>query len=462
MVLRMSNERREGFTLVELAIVLGVIGVLSAGLWRLMTAGNQQSKDQVTAQQQLALIGAVKSYMADTTATGGQTILTAMDGTTATPKVLLLPATNTSLAACKASIPGHAALCSYLPPGFSAATTNPYGQTYPSFGILKDSNAAGTPAQSYSFMIAATGGTLIPDPDGGRISGLIGGDGGFVYTSSAICAAGWACGSMGAWTTKPATYGLAAAAGSVVSRTFVSAMLDNSYQWLARIPIPGDSPAFNENSMATDLFMGSTTSPGPYTIHMGNSGTTTGTSMIDLQNGYIKGAGANANPQINFSQSIANAKGFDTPLVQLNNKCSQLDAGGAGCPLTINIIDGDVGVGGQVTATKLYSSSDARLKTDIKPIGNALDDLMKINPVSFTFKAGGSRSLGVTAQNLETVYPQLVTESRGSKYVEYTGLIGPLIAAVQELKKQNDDLRSQLDQQKQREDHFERKLNKSP
>ena len=69
---------------------------------------------------------------------------------------------------------------------------------------------------------------------------------------------------------------------------------------------------------------------------------------------------------------------------------------------------------------------------------------MKLKPVSFTFKSNGKEGLGVIAQDLEKVYPQLVTKGEGMKSVNYEGLIGPLIGAVQELKNENDDLRQQL------------------
>ena len=48
----LTSKKLGGFTLIELAIVLGVVGVMAAGLWRLMSTSGQQTKDQATAQQQ--------------------------------------------------------------------------------------------------------------------------------------------------------------------------------------------------------------------------------------------------------------------------------------------------------------------------------------------------------------------------------------------------------------------------
>ncbi|NDC55706.1 MAG: prepilin-type N-terminal cleavage/methylation domain-containing protein, partial [Alphaproteobacteria bacterium] len=47
----MKNKHR-GFTLVELAIVVAIAGLLFAGLWRLMSSGSGQLTEQAAAQQQ--------------------------------------------------------------------------------------------------------------------------------------------------------------------------------------------------------------------------------------------------------------------------------------------------------------------------------------------------------------------------------------------------------------------------
>ena len=39
------TDKRRGFTLIELAIVLAVASLLFAGLWRLMASGNTQLRD---------------------------------------------------------------------------------------------------------------------------------------------------------------------------------------------------------------------------------------------------------------------------------------------------------------------------------------------------------------------------------------------------------------------------------
>lgn len=57
----------------------------------------------------------------------------------------------------------------------------------------------------------------------------------------------------------------------------------------------------------------------------------------------------------------------------------------------------------------LNQSSDARLKKDILPISNSLDKVMKMNPVSYHWKADdGHTHIGFLAQELDEVLPEVV------------------------------------------------------
>jgi len=80
------------------------------------------------------------------------------------------------------------------------------------------------------------------------------------------------------------------------------------------------------------------------------------------------------------------------------------------------------------------ASSDARLKTNIKPIENALGRMAEMQGVSFDWIKDGSHDMGVIAQEVQRVFPELVIEDEyGYLQVRYNGLIGALLAAVQEL-----------------------------
>ena len=85
-----------------------------------------------------------------------------------------------------------------------------------------------------------------------------------------------------------------------------------------------------------------------------------------------------------------------------------------------------------------YSSgapSDINLKDNIKPIGCALKKTAEIRGVSFNWKKCGAPAIGVIAQEVEAIFPELVTlEGDGYKTVKYDNMVGVLVEAVKELK----------------------------
>lgn len=97
------------------------------------------------------------------------------------------------------------------------------------------------------------------------------------------------------------------------------------------------------------------------------------------------------------------------------------------------------------------NTSDVRLKENISEIEYGVDDLMKITPVSFTWKGGDSShsKLGLIAQEVQNIMPEVVhvgTDENNTLGVYYSDLIPVTIKAIQEqqlainaLNKQNSD-----------------------
>jgi len=99
--------------------------------------------------------------------------------------------------------------------------------------------------------------------------------------------------------------------------------------------------------------------------------------------------------------------------------------------------------GSAVSAGSFLYSSDKSLKTNIVPIPNALERLQQLNGVSFNWKTTGRADDGLIAQDVEKVFPELVsTDSVGLKSVEYGNLVGVLVEAIKEQQKQIDELKS--------------------
>src|SRR5208283_5021269 len=62
-------------------------------------------------------------------------------------------------------------------------------------------------------------------------------------------------------------------------------------------------------------------------------------------------------------------------------------------------------------------TSSARYKRDIRDMGDASDKLMKLRPVTFTYKADstGTKQYGLIAEEVEKVYPELVIDDADGK-----------------------------------------------
>jgi hypothetical protein len=100
---------------------------------------------------------------------------------------------------------------------------------------------------------------------------------------------------------------------------------------------------------------------------------------------------------------------------------------------------GTVTISGDLTV-----SSDERLKSNIKPLENALDKLKDIRGVSYNKKPSNKAEIGVIAQEVEKHYPELINhDDKGMKSVNYNGLIGVLIESVKQLSSEMNILRAE-------------------
>ena len=100
----------------------------------------------------------------------------------------------------------------------------------------------------------------------------------------------------------------------------------------------------------------------------------------------------------------------------------------------INMSNSNITNGGVITATEFNATSDMRLKDNITAVQNPLDILAAISGVQFNWKSNGKEAVGVLAQEIEKVLPQIVnTNADGYKAVSYDSLIPILIEAIKEL-----------------------------
>lgn len=87
-----------------------------------------------------------------------------------------------------------------------------------------------------------------------------------------------------------------------------------------------------------------------------------------------------------------------------------------------------------VTAQDFNSISDLSLKDNIEILEDSLGIIKQLNGYSFNWKDTNQKSIGVIAQEVEAILPELIsTSDDGIKSVSYIALIPVLIEAIKEL-----------------------------
>jgi hypothetical protein len=100
------------------------------------------------------------------------------------------------------------------------------------------------------------------------------------------------------------------------------------------------------------------------------------------------------------------------------------------------------------TGVLTNSASDERLKRNISTLNYGLWEVQKLNPVSFqwidTDKMGSERDIGLIAQEVQQVVPEVVGENYdGTLSLDYEKLVPVLINAIKELKNEIEELKKQ-------------------
>ena len=109
---------------------------------------------------------------------------------------------------------------------------------------------------------------------------------------------------------------------------------------------------------------------------------------------------------------------------------------------------GNLRVSGVTNSTRFSTTSDERLKDNIKKIPNPLETIVGIEGVTFNWKSDGTPDVGLIAQDVERCLPDAVMENDGVKSVNYNGVIGLLVEAVKELSMDNQLMKMEIDKLK--------------
>jgi len=197
------------------------------------------------------------------------------------------------------------------------------------------------------------------------------------------------------------------------------------------------------------------------TITSGGSASINGLSMACVNNGTGNTYGV---------YCAADISGINSTSWGVNGVANIIGTGVTGA--TIIGVYGNYNLGGNSNLTNTYwagyfngpagctanawTLSDMNLKNNIQPLTGALDNLMKLQPKTYTFKVNDypginfdqAPQMGLLAQDVEKIYPNLVKQAglpeqkdaKGNlinkaysfKMMNYTGLIPVVISSVQE------------------------------
>ena len=103
----------------------------------------------------------------------------------------------------------------------------------------------------------------------------------------------------------------------------------------------------------------------------------------------------------------------------------------------------DVGVGGTTKADSWTTRSSRRFKTNIQPLERSLEKIEQLQGVSYERKSDGKREIGVVAEDVAQIVPEVVSrdpKTHEVQGVDYSRLAALLIEAV---KAQQAELQSQ-------------------
>jgi len=251
----------------------------------------------------------------------------------------------------------------------------------------------------------------------------------------ATTASGYFSTAMGANTTASGEGSIAMGSKSTASGYFSTAMGSKStasgYFSTAMGTITTASGAYS-TAMGTN-----TEASGTASTAMGRSTTASGdgsTAMGNLTEASDYGSLVIGQYNSSGSSVTSNATSFDTAntaFVIGNGTGTGVDASDAFKVM----FNGDATVGNDLTVEgDVVTNSDMRLKANILSLGSTLYKLLQIDGKTYTMKRDATKKqkIGLLAQDIEKVFPELVVENKGIKWVNYQGLVPVLINALKE------------------------------
>ena len=251
--------------------------------------------------------------------------------------------------------------------------------------------------------------------------------------------------AMGGSTTASGDYSTAMGKSTTASGNYSTAMgksttasaLHSTAMGTSTTASGGTSTAMGYATTASggaSTAMGSyTTASGTYSTAMG--GVTTASGNYSTAMGRYTNASDYASltvGQYNSVNSAESAAGSSATTFNTTNVAFVIGNGISGALSDAFVVkfNGDATLAGDLTI-----NSDERLKDNIQPLGSTLNKLHQIEAKTYSFKKDEEHTpkIGVLAQEVQAVFPELVTEGAdGILSVNYQGLVPVLINAINE------------------------------
>ena len=218
----------------------------------------------------------------------------------------------------------------------------------------------------------------------------------------------------------------------------------------------GPTPAHQWSGTSLRFYSG--TAWGAYVNLKGDTGSTGATGATGPQGPTgPTGATGPAGPQgpigATGPQGPAGADGSPDTAAQVLAKLVSVDGSGSG--LDADLLDGahasafaklsGATFTGTLTAPNFVSSSDLRLKSEIAPITGALEKVLALTGVTYCMAGCETRQMGLIAQEVEPIAPEVVVEAEGVLRLAYGNLVGLLVEAIKDLKADLDHLKEGVD-----------------
>lgn len=478
-----ANSKRAGqagFTLLEATLVIALGALAMIPITRSIAESGREVRYQNAASQIRQVGEAGRRYVQDNYAT----VVAATGSGPVSITLCQLQGLNSDCSNPATPLPA------YLPASLSQ--TNVFGQTYTvrvrASGTYTDpvTGTIGTRLEAATVTDIPAGASAIPAADISHVAALAGGGAGYVTASDPTVIQG----HSGSYSVPLAPLGAATGAGRLAFLAFFGDgdVVDDR---LNRFQIPGRPEAnrmhasidMNANDIAggRNLTFDGTSrlaDPGNTTASMisswgadysarpvkiGGSGTTN--DGLGVQGGIYATSEINTESRLGArlavnSGCIPSGAAADCARMDngdFTNSVSGIDKTGRIYNSRINIqADGyiDSQDGGSFVnplyAPNFYYTSDIRAKTDLEPLTDALGRIERMGGYSFTWKKDGRRDIGLIAQEVAQTFPELVSvhPKTGLLTVAYPNMVAPLIEAVKELARRNDELTATVQQLK--------------